>query len=523
MMSRFGKTKRTLGSLLVIVWVWGCASSPSQPANKVNQIEQWQKKAEESRGYSPTSRDRSFELQPKKIETVSPSADAAQSRRTLPTRKISMKMHLTDVQVLLRALARSVNLNIMINEGVSGKISINVIDAQWDKVFTGILNSQGLSYEWEGDIVRIITIEDRDRNLKNLETEEKILAKKRELQIQGPLVTKIIPIDFARADKLKETVEKVLTAKKPGEPVGSIMVDSHTNSLIVQATLIDIEQIIAMITELDRPTPQILIEAFIVETSSRTARELGVTWGGLYVNNSQDAWVAATPVTQVTGVKPGSVDPTAAAGISFPANLNNATQEGTGMALGVITQGASGILAMELSALEEEGKLNILSSPSITTLDNTKAVIESGDEVPIPVQTRDTLNVLYKEALLSLEVTPHVIQDDALKLEVVTTKNEVDFTRTVLTYPTIVSKKAETNVLLFDGQTMVIGGLKKNTNQNAEAGVPWLSKIPVLGYLFKNEGRSEQMQELLIFITPRILKARPGALQPVPAGGAPNP
>ncbi|MDA8138959.1 MAG: type IV pilus secretin PilQ [Desulfobacteraceae bacterium] len=490
----------------------------------MQEIEQWQKKAEESKGYSPTPRDRSFELQPKKIETITPASDSSQSRRALPTRKISMKMHMTDVPVLLRALARSVDLNIMINEGVSGKISINVNDAQWDKVFTGILNSQGLSYEWEGDIVRIITIEDRDRHLKNLEAEEKIMAKKRELQIQGPLVTKIIPVDFAQADKLKESVEKVLTTKKPGEPVGTIMVDKHTNSLIVQATASDIEQIIAMVTELDRPTPQILIEAFIVETSSRTARELGVTWGGLYANSGQNAWIAATPVTQVTGVKPGAVDPTAGAGITFPANLNNATQEGTGMALGVITQGTNGILAMELSALEEAGKLNILSSPSITTLDNTKAVIESGDEVPIPVQTRDTLNVLYKQALLSLEVTPHVIQEDALKLEVVTTKNEVDFTRTVLTYPTIVSKKAETNVLLFDGQTMVIGGLKKNTNQNAEAGVPWLSKIPLLGYLFKNDGRSEQNQELLIFITPRILKARPGAgaLKPVPEGAVPN-
>jgi len=121
----------------------------------------------------------------------------------------------------------------------------------------------------------------------------------------------------------------------------------------------------------------------------------------------------------------------------------------------------------------------------------------------------DTSNVIYKDALLSLEVTPHVIQSDVLKLEIVTTKNEVDFTRTVQTYPTIVAKKASTNVILFDGQTTVIGGLKKNTTQNTEAGVPWLSKIPLIGYLFKNQGKSEEMQELLIFITPRILSTKP--------------
>ncbi|MFZ1983250.1 MAG: type IV pilus secretin PilQ [Desulfatitalea sp.] len=477
-------------------------------------MEEWQKKAEDSRGFSPSARDRTLDLKPKKIETIGVDPGQSTAARPLPKRKITMKMHLADVTVLLRALARAVDLNIMINESVQGRISINVKDARWDQVFIGILNTQGLDYEWEGDIVRIVTIEDRDRNLKNLQAEEQILSKRRELRMQAPLVTKIIPVDFASAEKLKENVEKVLASKKPGEPVGSVMVDTHTNSLIVQATPSDIEQIIPMITELDCPTPQILIEAFIVETSSRTARELGVTWGGLYANNGGTSFtVAPNPVSSNQVGTTGTIDATEGLGINFPANLANAAQTGTGMALGIITQGADGILALELSALEEAGKLNILSSPSITTLDNTKALIESGDEVPIPIITNESSNVIYKEALLRLEVTPHVIQGDALKLDIVTTKNEVDFTRTVLTYPTIVAKKASTNVILFDGQTTVIGGLKKDSNQNSEAGVPWLSKIPLIGYLFKNEGRSSQMQELLIFITPRILKARPG---PVP-------
>lgn len=505
---------------LLLLWIWGCANTNTQDVTTPKAPEKnWQKLAEESRGYSPAARKRTMALQPKKIETIGLDQSDGSARRPLPTRKITMKMHLTDVPVLLRALARSVDLNIMINESVKGRISINVTDARWDQVFMGILNSQGLSYEWEGDIVRIITFEDRDRNLKNLEAEEKIQAKKLALQTQAPLVTKIIPIDFSPAARLKESVEKIIAGQKPGEPNGSVMVDSHTNSLIVQATPSAINQIIPLIIELDRPTPQILIEAFIVETSSRTARELGIAWGGLYFNSGNNYWIAPNAASQVSGITPGdggSVNPEAGTGINFPANLGNASQSGTGMVLGLIAEGSDGILAMELSALEEEGKLHILSSPSITTLDNTKATIESGDEVPIPVVTRDTSNVIYKDALLSLEVTPHVIQDNALKLEIVTTKNEVDFTRQVLTYPTIVSKKASTNVILFDGQTTVIGGLKKNTNQNSQAGVPWLSKIPVLGYLFKNEGRSEQMQELLIFITPRILKTRPGPISEAP-------
>ena len=518
MMHRNYRILCKLAAVLVATSMLGCTTP--QPKSPPTPKEDWQKKAEESKGFSPSARDRSLDMKPKKIETFGGGLAYKKPTPPLPKRKITMKMHLADVTVLLRALSRAVDLNIMINESVQGRISINVKDTPWDQVFIGILNSQGLAYEWEGNIVRIVTIEDRDRAFKNLQAEEQILAKQQALRMQAPMVTKIIPVDFASAEKLKESVEKVLAGKKQGEQVGSVMVDAHTNSLIVQATPSDIQQIIPMITELDRPTPQILIEAFIVETTNRTARELGVAWGGVYAHNGGTNFaIAPEPVAQVVGAAPTAgeiVNPAAGYGINFPANLANASQAGTGMALGFIAQGADGILAMELSALEEEGKLNILSSPSITTLDNTKALIESGDEVPIPVITNDASNVIYKDALLRLEVTPHVIQGDVLKLDIITTKNEVDFTRTVLTYPTIIAKKATTNVILFDGQTTVIGGLKKNTDQNSEAGVPWLKDLPLIGYLFKNEGRSNDMQDLLIFITPRILKSRPGPTPSAP-------
>jgi type IV pilus assembly protein PilQ len=218
------------------------------------------------------------------------------------------------------------------------------------------------------------------------------------------------------------------------------------------------------------------------------------------------------------------VNPGAGSGINFPADLTNATQAGTGMFLGLIGQNSNGILSVQLSALEEEGKLNILSSPSITTLDNLKALIQSGDQVPIPVVEDNDVEIIYKSALLSLEVTPHVIQGNTLKLDIITTKDEVDFSRRVQNYPTIISKKAATNVILYDGQTTVIGGLKKNTSRDREAGIPWLRQVPILGYLFKGEGISDQMEEILIFITPYILKARPDVSTIAPAGTvAPQP
>lgn len=504
-MRNFLKYLIITGIITSLTLAVGCANTPKTESTT---FDKWKKLAKESRGYSPRSRPRTIDFQPKKIETIAPKQSKAKPSRPLPKRKIAMKMHQADVAVLLRALARSVDLNIMINESVKGRISINVKDAQWDQVFMGILNSQGLAYKWEGDIIRIITFEDLSRRLKNLEAEEQIQAKTRELEMQAPLVTKIIPIDFSKAEQLKKNIEKILSAKKPGELVGSVLVDTHTNALIVQATPTDIERIVPLITELDKPTPQILIEAHIVETTNQTARELGIQWGGLYHN--ADVWITPDAATALTGITNGAnVSPTAGMASNFPGNLANAAQSQTGLNLGIIGEFGDDLLAFQLSALEEEGKLNILSSPSITTLDNLKATIESGNEIPIQIVESDNVEVVYKSAVLSLEVTPHVIQDNALKLEISTTKDEVSTVSTVNQYPTIITKKASTNVILYDGQTTVIGGLKKTTSTNNEAGIPWLWKVPVIGSLFKNQSRSEQMEDILIFITPHILKTRP--------------
>ncbi len=496
--------------LLMLLLVTGCAQKKMP---EPSEMDRWREMARQNRGFSPQARHREIGVPEKKIETIAPAHARQEELRPLPKRKITLKMHQTDVAVLLRALARSVNLNIMTNETIKGRVSINVTDAAWDQVFLGILNSQGLSFEWEGEIIRIITYEDRDQKLRNLEAEEKILTRMRAMEMQAPLVTKIIPIDFASAENLKASVEKVLSAKQPGEPVGSVMVDTHTNALIVQATPTDIQNIVPLIIELDRPTQQILIEAHIIETTSRTARQLGVQWGGLYFNSAQNYWVTPNAINALTPGSDGQINPLPGSAINFPADFvadpNSAALQGTGMILGIIGRNSNGILALQLSALEEEGKLNILSSPSITTLDNLKAVIESGDQVPIPVVENENVEIIYKSALLSLEVTPHVIQNNALKLDIVTTKDELDFSRQVQNYPTIISKKAATNVILYDGQTTVIGGLKKNTSQNRHSGIPWVRKIPLLGNLFQNEGKREEMEEILIFITPYILKSRP--------------
>jgi type IV pilus assembly protein PilQ len=272
------------------------------------------------------------------------------------------------------------------------------------------------------------------------------------------------------------------------------------------------QTILAIIERLDKPTPQVLIEAHIVEANRDVARELGVQWGflGKADHGPHNFYGTGNQGTDISQSLTPGVNPTTGANVDLPADALRGFSAAT---VGMIYQNiGDAILSVQLSALEDEGKLNILSSPSITTIDNQTALIESGSDVPFQSVEDGEVKVEYKQAVLSLEVTPHVIDGSNLKLDVRVTKDEPDFSRTVLGNPTIITKRARTNVIQGDGQTLVIGGLNKETNSQDQTGVPHLANIPGLGYLFKTKGRSNKAEDLLIFITAYIL-------EPAAAGG----
>ena len=418
-----------------------------------------------------------------------------------------MKMNNIDVAVLLRALARAADQNIILNEKVSGKININIHQAPWDEVFLGILQTHGLSYAWQGNIIRIMTAEDMDADLLSK-------ARKRELKLAQPPLTRIVAVKFSEAEKLKSNLEQFVTIDRNGNPAGLILVDEHTNSLIIQAIRSDMDRILAMVKKLDRPTPQVLIEAYIVEANKDVARELGIQWGGAYRGKSGDKNIIIGGNQNNTGVGDigQPVEVTTGSVVDLPALAIGSFNPST---LGLIyTRVGEYLLSAQLSALQDQGKLHILSSPSITTQDNKLAFIESGQDVPYQSVEDGEVKVEYKKAVLKLEVTPNVIDGDTLKLDIKVNKDEPDFSRTVLGNPTIITKKAETNVIQNDGQTIVIGGLSKESASRSNTGTPFLEDIPGLGYLFKRKSSADQMEELLIFITPHILK-------PKAAGGKP--
>lgn len=485
--------------MLMAAWLGGCSDKKDLKDIQDPFYEQWRVKAEEAKGNSPVEPP-PVDEKPFEIVSRDPAArEEIEVPRSLPNRKISMKMNNIDVAVLLRALARAADQNIILNEKVTGKININIHEAPWDEVFLSILQTHGLSYAWQGNIIRIMTTEDMDVDLLSR-------SRKRELKLAQPPLTRIVAVKFSDAEKLKTNLEQFVTVDRNGNPTGSILVDEHTNSLIIQAIKSDMDRMLAVVKKLDRPTPQVLIEAYIVEANKDVARELGIQWGGAYRGKSGDKNIIIGGNQNDTGLGDigQPVDVTSGSVVDLPALAIGGFNPAT---LGLIyTRVGEYILSAQLSALQDQGKLHILSSPSITTQDNKLAFIESGEEVPYQTVEDGEVKVEYKDAVLRLEVTPNVIDGDTLKLDIKVIKDEPDFTRTVLGNPTIITKKAETNVIQNDGQTIVIGGLSQETASRVKTGTPFLEDIPGLGYLFKRKSSADQLEELLIFITPHILK-----------------
>jgi type IV pilus assembly protein PilQ len=493
---------------LIVVWIGGCSQKKDLKDVQDPFYEQWRAKAEEAKGNSPVEPP-PVDEEPFEIVSQDPAdKEVVEVAKPLPNRKISMKMNNIDVAVLLRALARAAEQNIILNEKVSGKININIHEAPWDEVFLGILQTHGLSYAWQGNIIRIMTAEDMDADILSK-------ARKRELRLAQPPLTRIVTVKFSEADKLKSNLEQFVSVDRNGTPTGSILVDEHTNSLIIQAIKSDMDRMLAVVNKLDRPTPQVLIEAYIVEANKDVARELGIQWGGVYRGKSGDKNI-------IIG---GNQNDTGSGDIGQPVEVTTGTVvDLPAMAIGSFNPSTLGLiysrvgeylLSAQLSALQDQGKLHILSSPSITTQDNKLAFIESGQDVPYQTVEDGEVKVEYKPAVLRLEVTPNVIDGDTLKLDIKVNKDEPDFSRTVLGNPTIITKKAETNVIQNDGQTIVIGGLSKESATRNDTGTPFLEDIPGLGYLFKRKSSADRMEELLIFITPHILKPKAAGLKPL--------
>ena len=429
----------------------------------------------------------------------------AQQRYT--GRRINIDLKDVDIHNVLRLLADTGHVNIVTADDVGGTITIRMNNVPWDQVLDVVLQAKGLGMVRQGNIIRVAPLAQLQK-----ERELKIAAQKQEYELT-PLETHLIPISYAQAHELQARAKELLS------PRGSIAVDERTNVLIARDIPGNLANIEELIRSLDTPTAQVLVEARIVEATSKYQRDVGIQWGGDATFSAATGNPTGIAFPNSVAVSGGNYDNnTPTAGLSpftrniatpnFAVNLPAAVGTGSGGAIGVSLGSIDNAfnLALRLSALESSGLVRIVSAPKVMVLDNREARINQGTLIPFAQVSALGVQTTFQEAKLQLLVKPHVTADGSVSMHVKLNRDEPDFTQTSPRGdPTILKREAETDLLVMDGHTAVIGGIyTRNTGRNLDQ-IPLLGDIPILGLLFQRRRAADARGELLIFITPRIV------------------
>lgn len=449
---------------------------------------------------------------------------------------ISLDLKDADVRNVLRLIAEVSQLNVVATDDVKGQITLRLFEVPWDQAFDIILTVMGLEKVQQGNVVRVSTI-------KRLKDERK---QRREAKLEEqrgmPLLVDYIRVNYAKAENL----HKLIAQRGAGRGArgagdrgagdrggllsqrGSVLVDSFTNTLIVRDTAEHIKNVRDFVRRLDIQIPQVLIESNIVEASTDFARDLGIQWG-------YSASIGPQTGTSTGANFPGSIGlggsglGSGATGlpflIDFPAG-NVTTGSGSALNLALGSLNGAQQLDMRLTALETAGKARIISRPRVVTLNNVAAQIKSVTIIRVrKLQDETSINTGAGgtagggagttateeiETGIVLKVTPQVSADGYVLLNIDAKSSQADFSRTVDNIPTEIERSANSNVLVRDGQTVVLGGIYRDTLNATESGVPFLNGIPGLSWLFRSESKSNRREDLLVFLTPRIIKGAKG-------------
>ncbi len=423
---------------------------------------------------------------------------AGQRRRVYRGTKIDLDLKDVDIHNVMRLLADVGGINVVIPDDVKASVTVRLRQVPWDQALEVILASKELWYRREGNLYRVAS-------RKQLDEEDQAEAERLAALVKAEAPEpQIFTLNYAVAADIKPQLEALLS------PKGRIEVDSRTNSLIINDVRAHRRRIIDLLTRLDTQTPQIQIEARIVEARSNFSREFGVQWGGSFLDANTGLLFPGR-----VGVEGGNADggDTISDGVNavspdFAVNLPAAVGSGSGGALGFAFGSVNGAvnITLRLSALENTGSVRIISAPKITVLNNVRAEISQGVSIPISVISANGVQTQFVQADLSLKVTPHVSQRDcSIAMELEVEKNEPDFVNTgARGDPSILRKEARTSVLVADNETTVIGGIYTRNSGLAFSKVPFFADLPLIGWFFKNRAESDTRTEVLVFITPRI-------------------
>ena len=430
--------------------------------------------------------------------SVLPSQDAQAAAARFQGDPVTLDFQGADLRSVLRTFAEISGLNIVIDPSINGNVDVSLRDVPWDQALDIILKANKLGYSVDGTVVRIAPIQ-------ILAQEEEERRKLTEAQaLSGELRILTVPLSYAKADLLVGILTRSALSAR-----GEVQVDTRTNTLIIRDLADRLQSAAELVKTLDRPQPQVEIEARIVQTTRDFARALGVEWGlngrmdPALGNTTNLAFPNSGSVTGRTGAAQG---PTGGPTVDQGVNLGlPAPTSALGIALGAVNGAVN--LDVVLSALESSGRGRLLSTPRVSTQNNIEAEMTQGVQIPIQTVANNTVTVSFKDAALTLRVTPQITASNTIIMRVFLENATPDFSRAVNGIPPIDTQRAVTTVLVADGETTVIGGIYVSLEQASTDRVPLLHRLPLLGWLFKRDINSDESRELLIFITPRITRS----------------
>ncbi|WP_415897415.1 type IV pilus secretin PilQ [Neptuniibacter sp. QD57_21] len=402
---------------------------------------------------------------------------------------IDLNFQNVELRSVLQIIAEVAELNLVVSDTVGGNITLRLKNVPWDQALDIILKTKGLDQRTVGNVLLIApAAEIARREQEELESSQKV-------EQLAPLRTEYIQIEYRKASEMLDAIEKA----KLISDRGFVMADDETNIIMVRGTEKDIGEIRKTLRRFDVEVEQVLVEARLVNARSSVTEDLGVRWGFGFnsIDSDGEGWVINRDVTELD-FSQGLSETT------LQVDLGATAANAGAIAIG-FKPGSSAILGLELSALETDGKAEIISQPKVLTTNGTQASIESGSEIPYQTVEDGEVSIQFKDVVLKLDVTPRINPGDRIAMDLVIKQDSIG---AVLPNGelSIDNNELKTSVVVPDGQTIVLGGVFKNETSEAVGKIPLLGDLPIMGALFRNKENKSEKTELLIFITPKLVR-----------------
>lgn len=434
--------------------------------------------------------------------------------------RLSLNFQDIEVRAVLQLLADFTGLNLIASDTVRGSITLRLKNVPWDQALDIILKTKGLSMRQTGNVIMVAPTQE-------IAAQEKLaLESRQQIEELAPLRSEFLQVNYAKASELAQLIKSEQNNLLSDR--GNVTVDARTNTLLIQDTGAKLEELRQLVTRLDVPVRQVMVESRVVIANNDFARDLGVRFGvsgstgsssgnQLLVGGGQDA--GAGGIDGLGNFDAGPYGFDLEAGEPFNSIIQNENsapnlwvnlpaQDPSGAINFLLGKVGSHLITLELSAMQREGRGEVISSPRVVTSDQHQATIKVGQEIPYQESAASgRTTVAFKEAVLQLDVTPHITPDDRIIMDLRVNKDSPDYTNRVEGVPPVNTRSVETSVLVDNGETIVLGGVYEREKTFQREQVPWIGDLPVVGNLFKTTSRQDLNEELLIFVTPKILKS----------------